>query len=201
MRRALALVLGPILFGALAPASPEPTHLMPKGPPLSIPTTVGTKWVYESGGSELTITVTRVREKNGARLVTKEWASAPSGSAFEVVESVDPSGVHRVSELGRPFDVPPCELKLPYRERETWDCSYRAGEIIRKATRTAGGWEKVRVPAGEFTAARVVWDLDGKGVTTSTEWYAHGIGLVQETGTANNVPRKSVLKSFTPGKE
>jgi hypothetical protein len=199
MRRALAVVLGPILFGALAPAAPVPRHL--KGPPLSIPTAVGTKWVYESNGCETTVTITRVKEKDGVLLVTKEWTSAFPGSASEVVESVGPSGVHRVAELGRPFDVPPYELKLPYREGETWDGSCRTGEFISKATRTAGGWEKVRVPAGEFTAARVVWDLGGKGVTTATEWYAHGIGLVQETYTVNNVSRKSVLKSFTPGKE
>jgi hypothetical protein len=59
---------------------------------------------------------------------------------------------------------------------------------------TSLGEERVKVPAGEFVAARVEWDV-APGQTV-TYWYARGVGLVRQDGTPNRT-----LESFTPGRE
>jgi hypothetical protein len=61
-----------------------------------------------------------------------------------------------------------------------------------KGRRVAGPFEQVRVPAGEFSAARIKWEITGG--QTGTNWYVNGIGLVKGTDFME-------LKSFTPGKE
>jgi hypothetical protein len=79
------LLLGLLAF---APAAPVPKHLMPKDPPLTFPTTVGTKWVYElPNGSEQTIVISEVKEeKDGAKVVTMEGTCLAPLSASGAVE-------------------------------------------------------------------------------------------------------------------
>jgi hypothetical protein len=162
---------------------------MPKEAPFAYPTTVGTTWVYDMGGGrEETLTISRVEDKDGAKLVTTERVGADGKRSHHMTLSVSAKGVYLVSEGGRAYQTPWCIFKLPHREGDTWQTEGHGGDM------KAGPVEKVKIPAGEVTAARVEWTLgDGR---VANYWYAHGIGLVKMGGAANKG-----LKSFTLGKE
>jgi hypothetical protein len=58
------------------------------------------------------------------------------------------------------------------------------------------GPEVVEVPAGRFTALRVVWEQGGG---TLTSWYAPGVGEVKRVVTRGGEERVfRTLKSFRP---
>jgi hypothetical protein len=168
-------------------AAPVPKHLMPKDPPFNYPATVGSTWVYEfPNGREETIQIAKVEEKDGAKLITTEYVGA-GGNRHHMTQSFSSAGVFLVAEGGRTYPTPWCIFKLPHKEGDTWKTAGHGGDM------TAGPMEKVKVGAGEITAARVDWDLGG---TPVKYWYADGIGLVKMEGGANKG-----LKSFTRGKE
>ena len=167
-------------------AAPVPKHLMPKDPPFNYPATVGTTWVYDCGGREETLTISKVEAKDGAKLITTEYVGA-GGNRHHMTLSVGAAGVFLVAEGGSTYPTPWCIFKLPHKEGDTWKTAGHGSDM------KAGAMEKVKVPVGEITAARVDWDLGGRNVVY---WYADGIGLVKMEGGANKG-----LKSFTRGKE
>jgi hypothetical protein len=63
--------------------------------------------------------------------------------------------------------------------------------------------DKVKVPAGEFTAVRVKITSTGFHVSDITWWFAKGIGPVKcvQKGRANHSDRVNELIKFTPGIE
>jgi hypothetical protein len=189
----MALVgLGAVV--SFVPAAPVPTHLMPRDPPLNFPTTVGTKWVYQlAGGGEQTIVISEVKEeKDGSKLVTTEYVADGKRTPHQV-KRVSTQGVFVLVDSGQKFEEPLCIVKLPHREGRTWETSHRrVGEMDEsRGRRVAGPIEQVRIPAGEFSAARIKWELNGgKG----TNWYINGVGLVK-------ADEYMQLKSFTPGKQ
>jgi hypothetical protein len=189
---ALALVLTPS-----APAAPVPTHLMPKNPPLAVPTRVGSTWVYERDGQEVTLVVSKVEEKDGARLVTTERVGQDGTRVPHQVVSVSEGGVFLVTnEVGQVYDPPLCLLKLPHREGQAWEVKAGPpGLALGTGRMTAGPVEVVKTGSGTVRAARVELGSSpgGPPVIKATFWYADGVGLVRGDG--------MVLKSFTPGKE
>jgi hypothetical protein len=186
----ISLAAIPVLF-----AAPVPTHLMPKDPPLTFPTRVGTKWVYETGSGDMTVVISEVKEeKDGARLVTAEQISADGTRTLYMVWHVSTGGVLLVAERGRHYAEPWCIFKLPHREGQTWGTRsrYVGDKADLVGEMTSGPTEKVRVPAGEFSTMRVEWAINGRKL--APYWYAHGVGLVQ-------LGQHMKLKSFTPGKD
>jgi hypothetical protein len=180
---------------SFVPAAPVPTHLMPRDPPLTFPTTVGTKWVYElPSGREQTIVISEVKEeKDGSRVVTMEYVEDGKRTPYQV-RRVSNRGIFVLVEGAQKYEQPLCIVGLPHREGRTWETSLRyAGKMDGpRGRRVAGPFEQVRVPAGDFSAARIEWELnDGQ---KGTNWYVNGIGLVKGTNYME-------LKSFTPGKE
>ena len=170
------------------PAAPVPKHLMPKDPAFNYPATVGTTWVYDlGGGREETVTIAKVEDKDGAKLVTTEYVRV-GGRSHHMTWAVGSAGVFLVAEGGRTYPTPWCIFKLPHKEGDSWKTAGHGGDM------RAGPIEKVKVDAGEITAARVEWDL-GEGRTVAF-WYADGIGLVKTDGGVFKG-----LKSFTRGKE
>jgi hypothetical protein len=109
-----------------------------------------------------------------------------------MVWRITTGGLFLVSERGQNYAQPWCLCKLPHRDGQTWETRFRheghPSESVGKMT--AGPIEKVRVPAGEFSAARVEWELDGAKL--APYWYAHGVGLVR-------LGDLMKLRSFTPG--
>ncbi|HEY1191208.1 MAG TPA: hypothetical protein VGE74_26470 [Gemmata sp.] len=166
-----------------------PKHLMPKGDGFNFPAVVGTTWVYEENGTnEVTLTISKVETKDGAKLVTAERVEVNGVRKHYMTWSVSEKGIFLVSELGSTYPVPWCICKLPHKEGDTWKTEGHGGDM------TAGPVEKAKTAAGEIRAYRVDWDL-GPGNTVHY-WYAPGFGLVRQQGSPT-----WALKSFTKGKE
>jgi hypothetical protein len=177
-------------------AAPVPAHLMPRDPPLGFPTRVGTTWVYEGNYGKRTIVISAKEEKGEYTLVTTEWVDDAGKRTPHMVTRVSVEGVFLVAEGGQKYENPWCILKLPHREGQTWETRWRYTEKegYNVGTMTAGPFEKVRVPAGAVTAARIEWECGAAASGKVTYWYAHGIGLVK-------MDENMVLKSFAPGKD
>ncbi|MBP3956290.1 hypothetical protein J8F10_13450 [Gemmata sp. G18] len=197
MVRPLAALLVVVALIGLAPAAPVPKHMMPKGPQFNYPTALGTKWVYViEGGGEHTRVITRVEEKNGAKFVTIDW-SAPAGrKPDQSVHVVTKDGVYIHAESGQAYDPPLLYFKLPYRAGDSWKSTFARPGLKVSTQTTAGPVEKIKVPAGEFSAVRVDVEMsfNGQGKQTRARWLANGIGMVK-------AEKSCVLKSFTLGKD
>jgi len=171
---------------------------MPKEPPFAFPTKVGTTWVYEVEGKEKTLVISRSENETGGTLVTTEWVIANGNRTPHMVISVTDKGVFLVTEDGVKYDERVCVLKLPHIKGQTWQAntSKPMPFIAIAGTKTAGPIERVKVPAGEFNAARVdsSFTFNGGLACEATHWYAHGIGLVQ-------LDDDLKLKSFKPGRD
>jgi hypothetical protein len=167
-------------------AAPVPRHLMPKEPPCFFPTAVGTTWVYDYGNSEETIVIAKVEDKDGGKLITTEYAPEGGQRSHHMTQHVSEKGVFLVAEQGRTYPKPWCLCKLPHRVGDTWGTEGHGGDM------KSGAVEKVKMPVGEFTAARVDWDIGGG--QGATYWYVQGVGLVSMGGATNKK-----LKSFTLG--
>jgi hypothetical protein len=192
MTRLLAALVGVAAVVSLGPAAPVPAHLMPKDPPLAFPTSVGTTWVYECASGSATIVISDVTVQDGAKLVTTEWVGENGARTPHMVTRVSTEGVFLVSESGEKYDEPWCIVKLPHRAGQEWETRVRGRGFKIDGKMTAAPMQKVRVPAGEFTAAPVEWEVSPNSGKT-TNWYAHGVGLVR-------LNEQMKLKSFTPGK-
>jgi hypothetical protein len=167
---------------------------MPKDPPLAFPTEVGTTWVYEGTRGKLTIVISETKEeKDGSKLVTTEYVLDKNKRKPHMVWRVSARGVFLVAESGEKYEEPWCLIIFPHREGQTWENPVKRPGINFITSMRAGPFEKVRVPAGEFDAARVEWSFR-KGQYNYTSWYAHGIGLVR-------MDEDMKLQSFIPGKQ
>jgi hypothetical protein len=202
MRRGIVCGLALALAGwaAAAPASKAPAG------PDYYPTKVGTKWVFDQGGRDVTWEVTAAETKDGETLVTVSQSIAGGEPETIAKASVTAKGVHNV-QVG-PFKIDPaCELRFPVKAGDSWavDIPSQGGELQGSTgTVTVGEVEEVEVPAGKFRAVRVetvVTAVDGKPLAEprrATRWYAPGVGLVKTTA-GKDVVR--TLKAFTPGKK
>lgn len=198
MAGGLALVLAG--WSVAAPGSKAPAD------PNYYPTAVGTKWVYDVNGRDLTWEVTAAETKAGETLVTVTQKIADGEREQILKASVSAKGVYQL-QMG-PFQVDPvCELRFPVKagnSRAVDIPSQEGGLRGSTGTVTVGDAEDVDVPAGKFRAVRVdvtVTTVDGKPLAKPrrvTRWYAPGVGLVKLTG-ETGVSR--VLKAFTPGKK
>ncbi len=198
MPRLLLVASFVLLLSFATSAAPVPKHLMPKDPPFAVPTRVGTKWLYDRQGTDVTLIITKVEDKDGAKLVTTEWVGEGGKHTPHMVVSVSEKGLFLLAECGEPYDTPWCIFKLPHREGEVWDCASSRGNRIRTTgKRIAGPIETVKTGTGSIEAARVDWEFvtrPNQRAFKATYWYANGIGLVR-------LDNDLVLKSFTPGKE
>ena len=114
---------------ALAPfvlAAPVPTHLMPRDPPLTFPTAVGTKWVYAlTGGGEQTIVISAVKEEgDGSKVVTMEYVEGGKRTPYQG-RRISPKGVFVLVDGAQKYEEPLCIVRLPHRDGETWEANLR----------------------------------------------------------------------------
>ncbi len=194
MRPLLFCSLLAVSLATIAPAAPVPTHLFPKEPRFAFPTKVGTTWVYEVFGKEQTLVISQSEDKPKGKLVTTEWVQADGKRTPHMVHLVTAEGVFMMAEVGEEYATPWCKIKFPHREGQSWKTETSRGpnRLNITATTTAGPVEQVKLPAGEFTAARVNCEFSfGVGPPIKTIWwYADGLGQIQQG-----------LKSFKPGKD
>ena len=197
MHRIIFCITIAVSVATIAPAAPVPTHLMPSVPPLAIPTKLGTTWVYDHDGEEKTLVISRSEEVETGRLVTTEWLGADGTRTPYWVMSVTKDDVRLVAQLGEMNDAPWCFIKLPHRSGKTWEVRFSHSGREFKGMIAARPMERIKVPAGEFSAARIDCVFISEGWVDElkvTCWFAHGVGLVQ-------MDENRKLKSFTPGKD
>ncbi|VTT99162.1 unnamed protein product [Gemmataceae bacterium] len=178
-----------LLVPVSAPAAP-----VPKGAgaaPVYFPTAVGAKWVYERDGrGDETVVVAAVEKDGDALVVAREGTNGNATVYAKVV--VSPAGLRQDRTGPDGSDVAVWLLKVGVRAGDSWDAADGGKRTVHEA-------EKVVVPAGTFTAVRVVWEHEG-GAQTS--WYAPGVGEVKRVvkrGGDEVVTR--ALKSFRPKAE
>jgi hypothetical protein len=181
-------------FVALLVPVPAAAAPVPKGAgaaPVYFPTAVGAKWVYERDGrGDETVVVSAV-EKDGDGLVVAREGTNGNGTVYAKVV-VSAAGLRQDRPGPDGGDVAVWLLKVGVRPGDSWD-------VADGGKRTVHDPEKVVVPAGTFSAVRVVWEYDG-GAQTS--WYAPGVGEVKRAvkrGDDEVVTR--ALKSFRPKAE
>lgn len=204
----LLLLLSCVTLGTgsatLALTAPVPTHLMPEDSQWSFPSRVGTRWVYEKGGEEHVQVITRVEQKDGGKLVTVESVDGLGTAKLSHQVLVGPN--ESIFRRGTPFpdgaamsSSSLCFLKTKFKVGEEWkaDVAVEGGLKIVMKMKVAA-IERVKVPAGVFTAARVEWEYSpangGAKAPLPPYWYAPGVGLVR----LDDQPAM-VLKSFTLG--
>ena len=197
MPRLIPIMLS--LLCSLSPtlAAPVPTHLM-KPAVGYYPTIAGTKLVYDRGGHEEVRIVMKVEPKDGGHVVTTETIEAGGmQSPFHKV-LVNAKGVFILERYGDAYDPPHELLRLPYQANNKWEMAGTWGTSKHQEVRKTTKEEIIKVPAGEFKCIRVESQYtQGGGTSTSTHWYAVGVGVVKvDYGGGSEL----ILKSFTPGK-
>jgi hypothetical protein len=197
-----------VVFATLTLAAPIPKQAIK--PTLYHPTQIGTKWVYDDGTQEETHALADAVESVAGTAVNLVVVDEDGVAPWQKL-LVSGTGITRIELFGTKLDPPDTLVQLPAKrgdswgtkaigKRDGWDQLHRRKEeditIIGK--REVGMVEeRVKVPAGEFTAIRVDSDLTLNGhPRQSTAWYAPGVGLVKLI--VGNTEK--VLKSFTPGK-
>ena len=194
MSRVLACLLAILLLSGLD-AAPIP-KTTPKETKLYFPTTVGSKWVYQSEDGEYTevvkdvvnkekercwiVSVSRV-DKDGKEVPSKEW-EVSEGALILTKSAVSPK-----KRLAWPH------LLLPHNPGKQWQFLPESDSHPCVAIKP----QRVKVPAGEFDAVGV--ELYSGRQLVETKWYAIGIGLVKRTDLDGKVDLE--LKSFTRDKE
>jgi hypothetical protein len=183
----MATLLGGLLFllagTAWTGAAPVPRHI-PRDLPLYLPTTIGTRWVYQTTDetpkgikreSETTYFLTDVDwDKSTARISIHrltshghlyphwQYIASPNGLVLvgfidDVWHDLPPREIpwgDGLTLIGSPFL--PTEAPLPLlRLPPSPAMSWTYIDGIWEVTRTIHGWERVEVPAGTYDAVRV----------------------------------------------
>jgi hypothetical protein len=201
MRRTVPALAAVLLLAGLGRPGPPPKE--PPASGLYLPTAVGTRWVYQpERGDPWTWTVTGVEWKDGAALVSV--GAVVGGRARPGhVEAASARGITQLTAGEVPLDPPPELLRLPYRAGDEWAVTATIGAAKISGRAKAAGVERVKVPAGEFTALRVdvEFTLDGKPAGWTRTWYAAGVGMIQQEFRTGGDAKVIKLKEFTPGKD
>lgn len=165
-------------------------------------TRVGAKWVYKEGKRVESRVVTGVSTngKDTYVSVSKEDKSGKNAPLWRV--KVTAKGLVRLGL--RPFEAQPpiVLLKLPIKSGQHWKYLMLDGPVIKEeGTMTCYGPERVTVPAGTFTAVRVVAESIVSYSTLLTQpvkttyWYAPGVGLVKRV---DHQGRMLILQEYLP---
>ncbi len=186
-----------LLFAAaVAVAAPVPKSIKAKLNDY-YPLADGATWEYQMGGTEVTVRVKGVTEKDGvrsAKLVTEQGGKEV---AHETIR-VDKDGVFRTHINDAEIKPPMPLIKFGLTDDESWEVktSVQASEV--KGKLTLKGTEKVTVPAGDYDAVLVVGDCNIAGTKW---WIADGVGIVKlEYSIGGTASTPLELKKYTPGK-
>lgn len=188
----LTLVSGPTL--AQKPKEPPPDYF---------PLRVGDWWSYHSttaDGKMSDFTMKVASEDKGVFLVQiesawpiQEWYSKPAGWVVWHKEAYPKSN--------QSVDFAPARqyIKNPPSPGSTWSWKGKGtmGVDIDE-TSTVPGTELVTVPAGKFTAMKVVTKVVQGGATvTKTYWYANWVGLVKSMTDTGSVKSTTELVDYS----
>lgn len=126
MRAFILVLLVAGLAVSLTPATPAPKNV--KQPVLYFPTKVGTKWVYDTGDSEVTLVITKVEENDGAMLVSVGKVGKDGKVVASEQVEVSKNGQRLASQRGLEETI----LKLPLNvaEESTYDHWGDGGKFV-----------------------------------------------------------------------
>ncbi|MBN9517837.1 hypothetical protein J0H58_04835 [bacterium] len=191
-----------IALAASAPAAPVPDEA--KAPVLFFPTTPVT-WVYECWGvrwttpSEVTEVIVSVKGVNGEKVVALGSVYGGKAQPSNSMVTVSERGlVEGFGGFNQRFETVATALRWPIAPGETWvgklpPVGHKERRLVTR------GWEKVRVPAGQFDAVRVdsTYVLqNGTKDRVDRTWYSPGVGVVKWE---EDEGRMKVLKRFVMG--
>lgn len=179
-------------------------------------TQIGAKWTYAFPEKDIAFAVTKVAERDGAKIVSVgQIGDGGTVKRNDVIEVSDKGllqieqVVHQLQWDGnksiplndgwKEYDPPLRLLKLPAKPGDTWSCQLSPEA---KKTFAVRAPERVKVPAGEYTAIPVEVALvaNGKTVMEWKYWYAAGVGAVKWTYPEDGGKTgEIVLKAFTAG--
>jgi hypothetical protein len=146
------------------------------------PTTVGARWVYEDADGETEEVEVYEVEKDGDNFVVGRRRVGETTPYTKMIVSA--AGLRQPPDRGTEKGWVLKALK----SGESW-------EVPDGGKRTVYGPEEVKVAAGTFKALKVVWESEGR---TLTSWYAPSVGEVKRTIKRNDVETVyRSLKSFT----
>jgi hypothetical protein len=166
------------------------------------PCAVGSMWEYAAAGEKEASVVLEVKaseEKDGERLVTFEHVKAVKTVSGVQVYRVNADGVAVVSDRGSEVSPPRLEQRAAPKANDEWECPHTWIGAKYGLTVTVGEEEKVKLPAGEFTALPHTMTYT-VGVRTHVykAWIAPGVGQVKFTSYDGTTYE---LLKYTAGKE
>jgi hypothetical protein len=172
-------------------------------PPDYFPLRVNDWWSYRSttaDGKTSEFTMKVLDEAQGVYHVQiesawpiEEWYSKPTGWVVWHKESYPKSNQTVTFEPARQY------LKNPLAANATWSWEGKGnlGVAITESSSVAGS-EAVTVPAGKFTAMKVVTKVvQGGTPVTKTYWYANWVGLVKSMTDTGSVQSTSELVDYS----
>jgi hypothetical protein len=169
------------------------------------PLTKGTKWEYEVSVAgqkmEASQEVTEVGEaKKGERAIVT-IATKLAGQNLTEEMSADDKGVYRHAMQGQKLETPIFAIKYPVKAGTKWNEKLKVMGQDVDANFELKDAEKVKTPAGEYSAYPVAMEIKVGGQTvTATNWYADGVGIVKQKMDAGAFTMEMELKKFTAGK-
>jgi hypothetical protein len=160
------------------------------------PLAVGHKWERVEGDDVKTSEVVSVEEVDNVRTFTIVITGVLSPpDVHKRVYRVEKDDIFSVGANDLEADRPGLVMKRVIKPGDEWktEHSWRGGALW-KMTHKVGEPQKIKTPAGEFTALPVeqVYELG-----TERRWYADGIGTIRYEKDGKVI---SELKSFTPAK-
>lgn len=166
-----------------APAAVEVVEKQANYYPLQLGATWRSRFTFDGRTCEVVTRIAKIEKIDGVELARLEASvsDAPSPASTEHLRAT-PEGVFRQRYNGLEVEPPLCLLKYPIREGETWKADFKAGSEEVKGTCRVLPAEEVTVPAGTFTAARVLLEInDGRMTIKTTYWFAPDLGIVKQT--------------------
>jgi hypothetical protein len=201
MTKSPAILAAVLLVPLCALSAPRPKDAADEA--LYFPTTVGSRWVYESPDGQYEERIDESKSEDKATVVTVVRTQGGEENWRSTVR-VSPEGLLLIASGGVTYHESSPWLRTGLKPGAEWEYTY-----IRQTTAFHNhikfvGFESVEVPAGKFEAVRLdgaetvgVGMANGNGPPTpGTEWYARGVGLVKRV----RMGQGTTLKSFTPGK-
>lgn len=174
--------------------------------PLNLyPLAKGTTWEYElnAGGQKLEAKqeVTEVAKAEEGKRAVSTIASDVAGQKLTEEMSSDDKGVYRHAMNGQKLEAPISAIKYPAKAGTKWTENIKIMGQEVEANFEQKEAEKVKVPAGEYTAYPVEMVIKTMGQTiNATNWYADGVGIVKQEMNLGALSVTMELKKFTAGK-
>jgi hypothetical protein len=159
--------------------------------------------VYGEDGQEEAYRVTAVEDRHGSRIISIGYEASTGQVPPYSVLRVSGSGLDWLADGKAVFDRPITLVKSPNKLGDRWEFKSTAWRDTLAGTVTVGATERVKVPAGKYTAVRVevALRLNGGPEIRQTRWYAPAVGLVKQVETNGQRTSTIVLKRFEPGKD